>query len=249
MIEIENLDVIFQKDTSVQTHALKKINLNISEGEFVIVIGGNGAGKSTLMNTIFSQNAQYKGSIKIDGLNIKQMSLSSRSKCITKVFQNPLSGTFSDLTIEENLALAASRGDAKGLNFAINAELRAKFADSLKELGIGLEKRLTDKVSSLSGGQRQAMSLIMATSFHKPKLLLLDEHTSALDQKISDKIMNITNKVIRSNNICCLMITHSFNQALNFGDRILVMKKGQIFKNINKKRVKLDIAKLREFID
>lgn len=233
MLELKDINVIFNKGSSTENHVLKDLNLQINEGEFVTVIGGNGAGKSTLMNVISGNIIPSSGKILIDNTDVTREPEHKRSNRISRVFQDP--GTFPDFTIEENLAIAYSRGRYRGLANAITNHLRAKFRDALAGLNMNLENRLDSKVSLLSGGQRQALSLIMAT-LQESKILLLDEHTSALDPKTVIMILKITNEVIAKHRLTALMITHSVHDALEVGSRVLMMYHGQILHDISSKK-------------
>lgn len=249
MIELENIHIYFNKGTRLENHVIKGIDLKVMDGQFVTVIGGNGAGKSTLMNLLAGNLKPFLGKIKIDKLDVTNFSTEKRSRMVSRVFQDPLKGTFADLTIEENLALAYNRGTNRGLSLSMNNSKREIFAEALSELGIGLEKRLSDTVSFLSGGQRQALSLVMAT-LQGSKVLLLDEHTAALDPKIARKIMLMTDKIIKKHKLTALMITHSMTQALEFGDRTVMMYHGKIIKDMHgDKRENLSAADLVKFFD
>lgn len=232
MIELQNIDVIFNKGTKLENHVLKSINLKVMDGEFVTIIGGNGAGKSTIMNILSGNTAPTNGKVFIDKIDVTNISVEKRSSLVSRVFQDPMIGTFADFTIEENMAIACRRGQKRGLKTCLNTNLRAKFKEALSEVGIGLEDRITDKVSSLSGGQRQALSLVMAT-MQDSKILLLDEHTAALDPKIAQNILELTNKIVKKHKLTALMITHSMTQALEFGGRTIMLYHGQIVRDMN----------------
>ncbi len=232
MIELQNIDVIFNKGTKLENHVLKSINLKVMDGEFVTIIGGNGAGKSTIMNILSGNTAPTNGKVFIDKIDVTNIIVEKRSSLVSRVFQDPMIGTFADFTIEENMAIASRRGQKRGLKTCLNTNLRAKFKEALSEVGIGLEDRITDKVSSLSGGQRQALSLVMAT-MQDSKILLLDEHTAALDPKIAQNILELTNKIVKKHKLTALMITHSMTQALEFGGRTIMLYHGQIVKDMN----------------
>ena len=249
MIELKNLHVIFNKGTKIENHVLKGIDLKVLDGQFVTIIGGNGAGKSTLMNVLSGNVKPSKGKVIIDRLNVTMMSPENRSSMVSRVFQDPMIGTFADLTIEENMSLAMKRGEPRGLALSLNATARDKFREVLSGIDIGLEDRLTDKVASLSGGQRQALSLIMATLLGS-KILLLDEHTAALDPKIAKKIMQLTDKIVKRHKLTALMITHSMSQALEFGDRTIMMYHGKIVRDMfGDERKKLSSADLVKYFD
>lgn len=232
MIELQNIDVIFNQDSKLENHVLKSINLKVMDGEFVTIIGGNGAGKSTIMNVLSGNTAPTNGRVFIDKIDVTNISVEKRSSLVSRVFQDPMIGTFADFTIEENMAIAHKRGQKRGVKTCLNTNLRTKFKEALSEVGIGLEDRITDKVSLLSGGQRQALSLVMAT-MQDSKILLLDEHTAALDPKIAQNILELTNKIVQKHQLTALMITHSMTQALEFGGRTIMLYHGQIVKDMN----------------
>jgi putative tryptophan/tyrosine transport system ATP-binding protein len=249
MIELQNIDVIFNEGTEIENHVLKNINLKVCNGQFVSIIGGNGAGKSTLMNILSGNILPNKGKILIDGLNVTTMSTEARSSMVSRVFQDPTIGTFADLTIEENMALALKRGLNRGVFSSLNENSRDKFKLVLATVGIGLENRLKDKVSLLSGGQRQALSLMMATLLGS-KIILLDEHTAALDPKIAKQIMKLTNEIIGQHRLTALMITHSMSQALEYGNRTIMMYHGEIVRDMEgDERKKLSTSDLIKYFD
>ncbi|PCJ26301.1 MAG: ABC transporter ATP-binding protein [Rickettsiales bacterium] len=249
MIELKGIDVIFNKGTKLENHVLKSIDLKVETGEFITVIGGNGAGKSTLMNVLSGNVAPASGQIFIDNLDVTRMPTEKRSSMVSRVFQDPMIGTFSDLTIEENMSIAIKRGKCRGLAMSSNEPLREQFKAALADVGIGLEERLSDKVASLSGGQRQALSLIMATMIGS-KILLLDEHTAALDPKIAKKIMQLTDKIVKRDNLTALMITHSMSQALEYGNRTIMMYHGSIARDMHgADRSELSAADLVKYFD
>lgn len=230
MIELQNINVCFNKNTKLENHVLKNLNLQILDGQFVTVIGGNGAGKSTLMNLLSGDVKPDTGRILINKQDITRLSIEARSWMIARVFQDPMIGTFTNLTIEENMSIALKRGQKRGIAMSINPQLKTLFKDALIELGMDLDQRLQDNVSTLSGGQRQALSLIMAT-LQGSKVLLLDEHTAALDPKIGKIIMEFTDKIITKHKLTTIMITHSMKQALDYGDRTIMMYHGEIIKD------------------
>lgn len=231
MIELKDITVTFNKGTPLENKVFKALNLKICHGEFVTVIGGNGAGKSTLMNVISGEIMADSGHIILDDIDVRHWPTYKRAKLISRVFQDPLLGSYADLSIEENLALAYFRGKKRSLKMAINPELRAIFRDRLADIGIGLENRLSDKMGLLSGGQRQAVSLVMAT-LQPSKILLLDEHTAALDPKMERLILELTQRLITAKQLTALMITHCMSQALEFGTRTLVMHQGKIARDL-----------------
>ncbi len=249
MIELKTIDVVFNKGTKVENHVLKSIDLKVMDGQFVTIIGGNGAGKSTLMNVLSGNITPTSGKVFIDKLDVTRMSVENRSAMVSRVFQDPMIGTFADLTIEENMALAHKRGARRGLHLCLNKSLRDHFKEALSTIDIGLEDRLRDKVSSLSGGQRQALSLVMATLLGS-KILLLDEHTAALDPKIAKNIMQLTDKVLKKHKLTALMITHSMTQALEYGDRTIMMYHGEIVRDMyGMERKGLSSADLVKYFD
>ena len=249
MIELQNIDVIFNQGTEIENHVLKEINLKVCDSQFVSIIGGNGAGKSTLMNVLSGNIFPNKGKILIDGFDVTKIPTESRSSMVSRVFQDPTIGTFADLTIEENMALALKRGLKRGFSSSLNENSRDKFKLVLATIGIGLEDRLKDKVSLLSGGQRQALSLMMATLLGS-KILLLDEHTAALDPKIAKQIMKLTGQIIRQNKLTALMITHSMSQALEYGNRTIMMYHGKIVRDMEgDERKKLSTNDLIKYFD
>ncbi len=227
MLKLENVSKKFGGDSADEKVIFENLNLNIKKGEFVIIVGGNGAGKSTLMNLISGSLLPDAGEIFIDGKNVTTLPEHKRAKFIGRVFQDPLKGSCPNLTVEENLSLAMLRNKKKTLRFGINKVNREALKNELKKLNLGLENRLDAKMGTLSGGQRQAITLLMAT-FVKPKILLLDEHTAALDPKSSEKILNLTQKIISDNSITTLMITHNIEHAMNLGSRLIVLDNGKI---------------------
>lgn len=231
MINLSNISVIFGKGTPLQNQVLHQLNLKMNIGEFVTIIGGNGAGKSTLMNLLSGEIAIDTGSIVLDGTDVTHWPTYKRAKLISRVFQDPLLGSYADLTIEENLSLAWSRGKKRTFKMALPRFNREYFRERLADIGIGLENRLSDKIGLLSGGQRQAISLVMAT-LQPSKILLLDEHTAALDPKMERLILELTARLIKEKQLTALMITHCMAQALEFGTRTLVMHQGRIVRDL-----------------
>lgn len=231
MIELKNITVTFGRGTPLEHRVFDNVSLKIENHQFVTVIGGNGAGKSTLMNVISGDILPEKGHIILDDRDVTHWKPERRAALISRVFQDPLLGTYADLSIEENLSLAYSRGQNRGLKLALNAKLREHFREILNSMGIGLENRLKDKMGLLSGGQRQAVSLLMATMIPS-KILLLDEHTAALDPKMEELILTLTQKLVSMHQLTALMITHCMQQALNFGNRTLVMHQGKIVEDL-----------------
>lgn len=227
MLDIVNVEKTFNPGTINEKRALNGINLHLDEGDFVTVIGGNGAGKSTMLNMVAGVYPVDCGSIVIDGVDVTRLPEYKRAKYLGRVFQDPMTGTAADMQIEENLALAARRGRKRTLRTGITAKERAEYKELLKILDLGLENRLTAKVGLLSGGQRQALTLLMAT-LKKPKLLLLDEHTAALDPKTAKKVLDITEEIVRKDNLATIMITHNMADAIRVGNRLIMMHEGQI---------------------
>ncbi|MCK3654700.1 ABC transporter ATP-binding protein [Pasteurellaceae bacterium Macca] len=227
MIELHNLFITFNRGTAIENPVLRGLSLNVAEGEFISVIGSNGAGKSTLLNAISGDCVIDSGEILIQGKNVSHTTSWQRAGQVARVFQDPMAGTCEALTIEENMALAYSRGRKRGLGFALNSQLRTLFKEKLALLGLGLENRLTDQMGRLSGGQRQAVSLLMA-SLQPSNILLLDEHTAALDPKTTAFVLELTNKIVREQKLTTLMVTHSMRQALDYGDRTVMLHQGQV---------------------
>lgn len=227
MIQLNNINVFFGKDSELELHILKSISCNIAQGEFVAILGGNGAGKSTLINAISGIVGLNSGSIIINGNDVSNQQDYQRASFIAKVFQDPTVGTISDFTIEENLSLALYRNKKRDLKLSLTKEKHRLFQKILKKSGIELENRLQEKVSALSGGQRQALSLIMATLVDC-KILLLDEHISALDVIMQEKVMKLTYDIVRKKKVTTLMITHSLSYAMQYCDRIIVLTRGKI---------------------
>ena len=227
LLKIEEIHKTFEAGTVNENHVLKGLDLTVEEGDFISVIGGNGAGKSTLMNILAGGLQVDQGDILLEGKSIKQTSVRKRAKDIARVFQDPKMGTASRLTIEENMAIAKKRGARRGLSWGVKEKDREEFKTALKELNIGLENRLKVDTQYLSGGQRQALTLVMA-ALVKPKLLLLDEHTAALDPKTSEMVMELTQKIVESHDLTTLMITHDMNHAIAYGNRLIMLYQGKI---------------------
>lgn len=227
LLKIEDIHKTFEAGTVNENHVLKGLDLTVEEGDFISVIGGNGAGKSTLMNILAGGLQVDQGDILLEGKSIKQTSVRKRAKDIARVFQDPKMGTASRLTIEENMAIAKKRGARRSLSWSVKEKDREEFKTALKELNIGLENRLKVDTQYLSGGQRQALTLVMA-ALVKPKLLLLDEHTAALDPKTSEMVMELTQKIVESHDLTTLMITHDMNHAIAYGNRLIMLYQGKI---------------------
>lgn len=232
MLEIKNVYKTFNPGTVNQKVALNDLNLTLEDGDFVTVIGGNGAGKSTMLNAVAGVWPVDMGKIIIDGKDITRLPEHKRAAYIGRVFQDPMMGTAATMQIDENLALAARRGAGRTLRVGITKKENAEYHELLKTLGLGLEDRMTSKVGLLSGGQRQAVTLLMAT-LKKPKLLLLDEHTAALDPATADKVLELTRRIVAEHRITCLMVTHNMAQALSLGSRTLMMAEGSIVLDVS----------------
>ena len=227
MLEIQNVSKTFNAGTVNQKIALNGLNLKLNEGDFVTVIGGNGAGKSTMLNAVAGVWPVDEGKILIDGVDVTRLSEHQRAAYIGRVFQDPMTGTAATMQIEENLALAARRGQPRGLGWGITKTERADYRELLRDLGLGLEDRLTSKVGLLSGGQRQALTLLMA-SLKRPKLLLLDEHTAALDPKTAAKVLELSDRIVEENGLTTMMVTHNMKDAIVHGNRLIMMYDGRI---------------------
>ncbi len=246
MLDITGVRKTFNVKTVNERVALDGVSLHLEAEDFVTVIGGNGAGKSTLLNAIAGVWPVDSGSIVIDGRDITGMPEHKRAIVLGRVFQDPMMGTAATMQIEENLALAARRGDSRTLKTGITREERAAYRDQLAQLGLGLEDRMTAKVGLLSGGQRQALTLLMAT-LKKPKLLLLDEHTAALDPRTAAKVLELSEKIIRENHLMTLMVTHNMKDAIRYGNRLIMMNEGRIILDISgKEKKQLTIERLME---
>lgn len=232
MLEIKEIWKTFNAGTVNEKQALRGVSLTLKDGDFCTVIGGNGAGKSTMLNAVAGTFSVDSGAIVIDGVDVTRLPEHKRAKFIGRVFQDPMMGTAPTMQIEENLALAARRGQPRGLGWGITKTERADYRELLRDLGLGLEDRLTSKVGLLSGGQRQALTLLMATMV-TPELLLLDEHTAALDPVTADKVLALTRSVVSERSISCLMITHNMHQALELGTRTLMMDAGRIVLDVS----------------
>ncbi|WP_409499861.1 ABC transporter ATP-binding protein [Mannheimia glucosida] len=244
MIELNNLFITFNKGTAIENPVLRGLSLKVEQGEFVSVIGSNGAGKSTMLNAISGDCLVDSGDIIIQGNKVNNTTTWQRANQVARVFQDPMAGTCESLTIEENMALAYQRGGKRGLGFAIKRQMRELFKEKLSLLGLGLENRLTDQMGRLSGGQRQAVSLLMA-SLKPSNILLLDEHTAALDPKTTDFVMELTNKIVREQKLTTLMVTHSMRQALDYGDRTVMLHQGQVAFDVSgEQRQKMDVPDL-----
>ena len=244
MLRLESVSKTFYPGTIHEKRALQDLHLHLAPGEFVTVIGGNGAGKSTLLNAVAGVWPVDGGKILIDGVDVTALPEHKRAAFIGRVFQDPMMGTAPNMQIEENLALAKRRGKKRGLRWGVTKAEREEYHERLKILGLGLENRMEDKVGLLSGGQRQALTLLMA-SLQKPKLLLLDEHTAALDPTTAAKVLELSDQIIAENQLTALMITHNMRDALKHGNRIIMMHEGRIILDISgeekKKLTKKDL--------
>lgn len=232
MLEIKNISKTFNAGTINEKRALKNVSLTLNDGDFVTVIGGNGAGKSTLLNAICGTWRVDEGSIVIGGKEVTSMPEHKRAALLGRVFQDPMMGTAADMEIQENLALAKRRGKSRGLSWGISKKEREEYHSLLATLGLGLEDRMTSKVGLLSGGQRQAVTLLMA-AMSEPKLLLLDEHTAALDPKTAEKVLKITDDIVNANHLTTLMITHNMRDAINHGNRLIMLHEGRIIVDVS----------------
>ena len=244
MLKIQNVHKTFNPGTVNQKHALDDLCLHLKEGEFVTVIGGNGAGKSTMLNAVAGVWTVDEGKILIDDVDVTHLPEYKRAAYIGRVFQDPMMGTAATMQIEENMALAARRGKKRTLRAGITKEEREFYRDQLRILDLGLEDRMTSKVGLLSGGQRQALTLLMA-SLQKPKLLLLDEHTAALDPKTAAKVLEATKRIVEKDNLTTMMITHNMRDAIAYGNRLIMMYNGHIVVDVSGEEKKnLTVEKL-----
>jgi len=232
MLELKNIHKTFNPGTVNAKTALSGLNLTLNDGDFVTVIGGNGAGKSTMLNVIAGTIAVDEGEILLDGKDITRLPEHKRAEYLGRVFQDPMMGTAATMQIEENLALAARRGQRRGLKVGITKADRENYKEQLKILGLGLEDRMTAKVGLLSGGQRQALTLLMAT-LRQPKLLLLDEHTAALDPKTASLVLDATQRIVEASGLTTLMITHNMRDAITYGNRLIMMYDGHVVVDVS----------------
>ena len=246
MLMLTNVEKTFNKGTVNEKKALCGLNLTLKDGDFVTVIGGNGAGKSTMLNMICGVYPIDKGKIILNGENISRWPEHKRARFLGRVFQDPMMGTAADMEIEENLALAYRRGLKRGMKWAITKDEKVKYQESLRTLGLGLESRMTSKVGLLSGGQRQALTLLMAT-LRKPELLLLDEHTAALDPKTAAKVLELTEKIVAENHLTTLMFTHNMKDAIRMGNRLIMMHDGRVIYDVaGEEKKNLEVSQLLE---
>ncbi len=231
MIEIKNFHKKFNAGTVNEVYALRGVNLSVEKGQFVTIIGTNGSGKSTLLNAVAGSFFPDEGDVLIDGNDVTNMKENERAKYISRVFQNPFMGTAPRMTIAENLHMAALRGSKRGIGIGLNSSRNEKYAEEVRKLEMNLEDRLHNEIGSLSGGQRQALTLLMAV-ITKPKALLLDEHTAALDPKSAAQVIKLTREFVESEGLTAIMVTHSMRQALDLGDRTIMMNRGEIIDDI-----------------
>ena len=244
ILEIKNLHKTFNKGTINEKVALDGVDLNLNPGDFVTIIGGNGAGKSTTLNAIAGVWDIDEGEIIIDGDDITRLTEHKRARYLGRVFQDPMTGTAATMSIEENMAIAARRGESRGFRWGITKKEREQYKEQLKMLGLGLEERLSTKVGLLSGGQRKAVTLLMA-ALKKPKLLLLDEHTAALDPKTAAKVLEISDKLIEENHLTAMMVTHNMKDAIAHGNRLIMMHEGKIIYDVSgEEKKKLHVSDL-----
>ena len=245
MLKISHVSKTFNPGTVNEKQALQDLNLHLEPEDFVTVIGGNGAGKSTMLNMIAGVYPIDCGTIYLDGINISRQPEHKRAALLGRVFQDPMMGTAANMQIEENLALAHRRGRRRGLKWGVTKEEKEVFHEELKRLGLGLEDRMTVKVGLLSGGQRQALTLLMAT-LQKPKLLLLDEHTAALDPRTAKKVLSLTEEMIEEEKLTALMVTHNMKDAIRLGNRLIMMHEGRIIYDVRGEEKKnLTVEELR----
>ena len=249
MLKATDLRLTFNPGTPIETQALRGMSLEIPTGQFVTVIGSNGAGKSTFLNAVSGEQKVDGGTIEIDGIDMTRQPVWARARHVARVFQDPLAGTCEDLTIEENMALAKMRGERRGLSFAVKPALREEFRAQLSTLGLGLENRLSDRIGLLSGGQRQAVSLLMA-ALQPSRLLLLDEHTAALDPRTAAFVLELTVRIVAEHKLTTMMVTHSMRQALDVGQRTVMLHQGRVVLDVaGTEREGLDVHHLLDMFE
>ncbi|AOV01199.1 MULTISPECIES: ABC transporter ATP-binding protein [Delftia] len=249
MLSAQQLEITFNPGTPIETRALRGMSLDIPDGQFVTVIGSNGAGKSTFLNAVSGDLSVDKGRIEIAGQDMTRLPVWARSERVARVFQDPMAGTCEDLTIEENMALAQRRGTFRRLSRAVKAEMRDNFRERLSILGLGLENRLTDRIGLLSGGQRQAVSLLMA-ALQPSRILLLDEHTAALDPRTADFVLQLTARIVSEAKLTTMMVTHSMRQALDVGERTVMLHQGQVVLDVSgEERARMDVPDLLQMFE
>lgn len=232
MLELRNITKIFNAGTVNEKVALSELSLTLNDGDFVTVIGGNGAGKSTMLNLVAGVFTADEGRVLIDGIDVTELPEYKRAAHIGRVFQDPMRGTAADMWVEENLAIADRRGKSRGFKWAITRQDKKRYQEALAELDLGLEGRMTTKMGLLSGGQRQAITLLMAT-LRRPKMLLLDEHTAALDPKTAAKVLEITERLVEENHLTTMMVTHNMKDAIAYGNRLIMMNAGKIVLDVS----------------
>ncbi len=246
MIKLEDIQVTFNPGTILENRALRSVSLDVPKDQFLTVIGSNGAGKSTLLGAVTGETPMIAGKVVIDGINVTAQSVHQRASLCARVFQDPLAGTCGDLTIEENMALALGRGTKRGWGLALSSKRRRLFQERISILGLGLEDRLGDNIGLLSGGQRQAVSLVMAT-LSDSKLLLLDEHTAALDPRMAAFVIDLTKTIVKEFNLTAMMVTHSMKDALACGDRTVMLHQGEIVLDVEgESRAQMGVGDLLE---
>ncbi len=244
MLVLQDITKIFNKGTQDEKRALDDLNLNVAEGDFITIIGSNGAGKTTLLNVIAGTVGPDDGLVKIDGQDVTSWTDFQMARYISRVFQSPTLGTAGEMTIEENLCMAQLRGKKRGLKWGVTQNRRSKYREILKVLELGLENRLKQSVSLLSGGQRQSLTLLM-TTLTLPRLLLLDEHTAALDPRTAAKVMDLTDSMVRENSLTTMMVTHNMNQALKYGNRMVMLHQGKVQLDVQgAEKQKLSVAEI-----
>jgi putative ABC transport system ATP-binding protein len=249
MLKASDLRLTFNPGTPIETQALRGMSLEIPSAQFVTVIGSNGAGKSTFLNAVSGEQRVDSGKVEIDGIDMTRQPVWGRARHVARVFQDPLAGTCEDLTIEENMALAKMRGERRGFSFAVKPTLREEFRAQLSTLGLGLENRLSDRIGLLSGGQRQAVSLLMA-ALQPSRLLLLDEHTAALDPRTAAFVLELTVRIVAEHKLTTMMVTHSMRQALDVGQRTVMLHQGRVVLDVSgSEREGLDVHHLLEMFE
>ena len=249
MLSAKNLQITFNPGTPIENRALRGLSLDIAAGQFVTVIGSNGAGKSTFLNAVSGDLSVDSGTIEIAGQDMTRKPVWERSRLVARVFQDPMAGTCEDLSIEENMALAHERGNFRGLSRSVKTANRELYREKLATLGLGLENRLTDRIGLLSGGQRQAVSLLMA-ALQPSRILLLDEHTAALDPRTADFVLQLTARIVAEGKLTTMMVTHSMRQALDVGTRTVMLHQGQVVLDVSgQERADMDVADLLQMFE
>ena len=249
MLSAQQLEITFNAGTPIETRALRGLSLDIPAGQFVTVIGSNGAGKSTFLNAVSGDLGVDRGRIAIDDQDVTRAPVWARAERVARVFQDPMAGTCEDLTLEENMALAHRRGGSRGLSHAVKAAHRALYRDRLATLGLGLENRLSDRIGLLSGGQRQAVSLLLA-ALQPSRIRLLDEHTAALDPRTADFVLQLTARIVAESKLTTMMVTHSMRQALDVGERTVMLHQGQVVLDVSgEERARMDVPDLLQMFE